>query len=230
MRTAVVLQSNYLPWKGYFQLADEADVFVFYDDVQYTKNDWRNRNRVKAHSGLVWLTVPVLHTGHAEQTILDARVREDLPWRRTHRRTVEQSYRRAPHWAWAEPLLDEVWGRPWDRLAELNRFAVRRVAERIGIDTEFVDVETLGIADDDPTRRLVRICAALGCDAYLSGPAAADYLEPAQFAEAGIALRWAEYAHLEYPQLHGPFEHRVSIVDTLVHCGPDTLRHVRRAR
>ncbi len=228
MKTAVILQSNYLPWKGYFQLVAEADVFVFYDDVQYTKNDWRNRNRVKTANGPAWLTVPVLRTGHANQSILEARIRNDQPWRKSHRRTIEQAYARAPHSAFLTPLLDLMYDREWETLSELNQTSIRAISAMLGLTTEFRQVETLGITDDDPTRRLVRICTALGCDAYLSGPAGGNYLETQHFDAAGVTLRYADYRHREYPQLHGPFEHRISVVDVLAHCGPDSLRHVVR--
>ena len=123
-KSVAILQSNYLPWKGYFQIIDESDVFVFYDDVQYTKNDWRNRNIVKSANGPVWITVPVLRAGRAGQRILDAQIDPASPWARNHRRTIEQTYARAPHLRDALALLDEIYARPWDRLSELNQFSI----------------------------------------------------------------------------------------------------------
>jgi hypothetical protein len=217
-KTVAILQSNYLPWKGYFQIIDESDVFVFYDDVQYTKNDWRNRNIVKTAKGPVWITVPVLRAGRAGQRILDAQINPSVPWARSHRRTIEQSYARAPHLADALELLDAIYARSWDRLSDLNQFSIRRICEAIGIRTEF-QTSTDFPASDDPTGRLVEICRRLEATEYLTGPTAADYLDVRQFDAVGIECRFMKYDHPEYPQVHPPFDHRVSIVDVIAHCG-----------
>ena len=217
-KTVAILQSNYLPWKGYFQIIDEADVFVFYDDVQYTKNDWRNRNIVKTANGPAWITVPVLRAGRAGQRILDAQINPDVPWARSHRRTIEQTYARAPHLADALEILDEIYARPWDRLSDLNQFSLRRICDAIGIQTEFL-TSTEFPQDDDATGRLVEICRQLGATEYLTGPTAADYLDVRQFEAVGIDCRFMKYDHPEYPQVHPPFDHCVSIVDLIAHCG-----------
>lgn len=217
-KTVAILQSNYLPWKGYFQIIDEADVFVFYDDVQYTKNDWRNRNIVKTANGPAWITVPVLRAGRAGQRILDAQINPDVPWARSHRRTIEQTYARAPHLADALAILDEIYARPWDRLSDLNQFSLRRICDAIGIQTEFL-TSTDFPQDGDATGRLVEICRQLGATEYLTGPTAADYLDVRQFDAVGIDCRFMKYDHPEYPQVHPPFDHHVSIVDLIAHCG-----------
>lgn len=217
-KSVAILQSNYLPWKGYFQIIDESDVFVFYDDAQYTKNDWRNRNIVKSANGPLWITVPVLRAGRVGQRILDAQIDSRTPWARSHRRTIEQTYARAPHSGDALELLDAIYARPWDRLSDLNQFATRRICEAIGIRTEFEN-STDFPESDDPTGRLVEICRRLDATEYLTGPTAADYLDVRQFDEAGIECRFMKYDHPEYPQVHPPFDHRVSIVDLIAHCG-----------
>jgi hypothetical protein len=193
-------------------------VFVFYDDVQYTKNDWRNRNLVKSANGPVWITVPVLHAGRASQRILDAQIDPRAPWARSHRRTIEQSYARAPHLGAVLALLDEIYAQPWERLSDLNQFAIRRICDAIGIRSELRD-STEFPACDDRTGRLVEICRRLGATEYVSGPAGANYLDLGLFDAAGIEVRFVEYDHPEYPQLHPPFDHRVSIVDLIAHCG-----------
>jgi hypothetical protein len=217
-KSVAILQSNYLPWKGYFQIIDESDVFVFYDDVQYTKNDWRNRNIVKTANGPAWITVPVLRAGRAGQRILDAQINPDVPWARSHRRTIEQTYARAPHLDDALGILDEIYARPWDRLSDLNQYSLRRICEAIGIQTEFL-TSTDFPQNDDPTGRLVEICRRLGATEYLTGPTAADYLDVRLFDALGIDCRFMKYDHPEYPQVHPPFDHRVSIVDVVAHCG-----------
>jgi hypothetical protein len=225
-KTVAILQSNYLPWKGYFQILDEADVFVFYDDVQYTKNDWRNRNIVKTANGPAWITVPVLRAGRGGQLIVEAQIDTRVPWARSHRRTIEQSYARAPHVGAALGLLDEIYDRPWERLSELNQFSLRRICEAIGIRTEFLS-STEFPQIDDPTGRLVEICRRLEATEYLTGPTAAGYLDVRQFEAVGIDCRFMKYDHPEYPQVHPPFDHRVSIVDLIAHQGFDCRRWIR---
>ncbi len=183
-KTVAILQSNYLPWKGYFQIIDESDVFVFYDDVQYTKNDWRNRNLVKSANGPLWITVPVLRAGRAGQRILDAQINPAVPWARSHRRTIEQNYARAPHLDAALEMLDVLYAPHWERLSELNQFSIRRICEAIGIRTEF-QTSTEFPDCGDPTGRLVEICRRLDATEYLTGPTAVNYLDVRLFDAVG---------------------------------------------
>lgn len=229
MKRVAILQSNYLPWKGYFDLIAYVDEFVFYDEVQYTKGDWRNRNRIKTSQGLRWLTVPVRQARCGLTRIEDVEIATPR-WAIGHARTLQASYGRAPHFAATMALLAPLYepGRH-TRLAELNRDAIARICAHLGIGTR-LSRSTDHPSGGDRTQRLVEICRRLGADRYVSGPAARAYLDTAAFDAAGIAVEWFDYAgYPEYPQLWGPFEHRVSIVDLLAHCGPAAPRQLRYA-
>jgi len=219
-RTVAVLQSNYLPWKGYFDLMHDVDLFVFYDDVQFTKNDWRNRNRIKTHQGLHWLTVPVgarIHRLVCEVELHDAR------WQAQHWRTIRESYGRAPFFRRYAGFFESMYmERAWHNLAELNQHTIRAIAtEMLGMRTEFADSRAFAL-ESSGSNRLLALLKQVGARTYVSGPAARAYIDEKSFADAGIELRWKSYeGYPEYPQLHPPFEHHVSVIDTLFHLGPD---------
>ena len=228
MKRVAILQSNYVPWKGYFDLIASVDEFVLYDDMQYTRRDWRNRNRIKTPTGLQWLTVPVAVKGRFEQTIRDTRIDGDA-WVDKHWKALVLNYRRAPAFAataaWLEPLLRQ----PWAHLSVLNRALIEAVCARLGITTR------LGNSWDyapqgGRSERLASICAQAGATVYVSGPSARDYLDEQAFSRCGIAVEWFDYAgYLPYPQLWGGFEPAVSILDLLFNCGADAPRYALRA-
>jgi WbqC-like protein family len=222
-----VLQSNYIPWKGYFDIIRQVDTFVFHDDLQYTKNDWRNRNRIKTPSGPDWLTIPCGTDEH--RLICDVRIdRKD--WQSAHWRRLEASYRAAPSWSCADALLRPFYlGTRWAFLSELNQALIRCIARDVlGLATTFDDSRRLRLTSRK-TERLVDLLTQVGATDYLSGPAAKAYLEPALFAEAGIALHYVDYTgYPAYPQLHGAFVHEVSIVDLIAHTGPHARQYVER--
>ena len=229
MKRVAVLQSNYVPWKGYFDLISSVDEFVFYDDMQYTRRDWRNRNRIKTPTGLQWLTVPVLTKGRFEQSIRDTCIDGDA-WAETHWKALMLNYRRAPAFAataaWLEPLLRQ----PWTHLSMLNRALIEAVCARLGIATR-LRCSWDYAAQGGRSERLASICAQAGATVYVSGPAARDYLDEAAFSRRGIAVEWFDYAgYLPYPQLWGAFEPAVSILDLLFNCGADAPRYALRFR
>ena len=228
-----VLQSNYLPWKGYFELMRRADLFVLLDSVQSTKNDWRNRNRIKTAQGLRWLTVPIHHAMH--RRIHEVEVASP-GWSRKHLRTIEQAYARAPYMIAYRPWLEDLLTRAgaMQRLSDVNRLMLQALARELAIGTPIVRAEDLvPVAALDaaaPDERLVAICAAAGARSYLSGPAASAYLREAIFKQAGLEVYRISYAGFPtYPQLHGPFEHRVSVLDALLMLGPDVGQAFDRA-
>jgi len=226
MRVLAAHQPQYLPWLGFFDKLAQTNVFVLLDDVQFKKNEWQNRNRIKGPSGPQWITVPVRHK--FPQTIAEVEVRETEPWRRKHQRALESNYGKAAHFADEMPLFAGVLEQAWTHLAPLNIELIRRLATRLGIDTEI----RLGSANEvraDPTLRLVDLCRELGADAYLSG-AGGDYLEQDHFKEAGIELRFQRYKHPSYAQLHGEFEPCMSVVDLLMNCGEDSFSIIRSGR
>ena len=211
-RRVAVLQSNYIPWKGYFDIIHDVDLFVFYDDVQYTKNDWRNRNRIKSRSGAEWITIPAGDDG--KRMIYEVEI-ENPSWQAKHWRTLCQNYSRTPHFArYAGYFEDFYLGQRWSNLSQLNQTLVRRIAsEFLGITTEFADSRTFALAGHKQDRLLDLIVA---CDAkvYISGPAAKAYIDLQRFEAAGIELVWKDYGgYPEYQQRHPPFEHGVTVLD-----------------
>ena len=213
---AVVLQSNYLPWKGYFDLIQNADVFVHYDEVQYTKNDWRNRNRLCSKNGPAWLTIPISRDA-VKQKISEVRLPEPR-WQEDHYKTLFQSYRPAPYFSQIAPLLEEFYrGRPWTFLSELNHHCTERIAGVLRLPTRFLDSKNFQL-EGGRVERLISLLRQIGATEYLSGPSARDYLAGSEplFAAAGIRLLFKTYAgYPEYPQLHAPFEHAVTVLDVL---------------
>jgi hypothetical protein len=212
----VVLQSNYLPWKGYFDLIQNADVFVFYDEVQYTKNDWRNRNRICSKNGVHWLTIPI--SRDAVKLKISEVCLPEARWQEDHFRTVQQSYKPARFFHQIEPLLHDFYkARRWTRLSELNRHCTESIARLLGIATRFLDSKDFNL-DGDRVERLVSLLRQIGATEYLSGPSARDYLAGSErlFEQAGLRLLFKSYeGYPEYPQLHAPFHHAVTILDVL---------------
>jgi len=214
-----VIQSNYLPWKGYFDIIHDVDLFVFYDDVQYTKNSWRNRNTIKTPVGPQWITIPV--GKREDRRICDVEI-QDGEWAARHWRLLQQHYGRAPWFEYCRPFLEDVYvGRTWTNLSTLNQFLIRSVATKwLGITTEFRDsreFSPVGAKAD----RLLDLLKKIGADVYLSGPSAKDYVPVGQFNDAGIDVVWKSYeGYPVYPQPYPPFSHQVTILDLLFHVGP----------
>lgn len=219
LRVAAV-QSNYIPWKGYFDLIHDVDLFVFYDDNQYTSRDWRNRNRVKTAGGAQWLSIPV---GHDRDRLIHDVGIPDPAWQAKHHQTLVQNYGKCAHFARYRGWLDHVYlEQRWDNLSALNHATIRHIAsEFLGIATEFADSRRYAAAGLK-LDRMVDLVAKTGATAYLSGPAAKDYIVPERFQEHGIALEWKDYAgYPEYAQRFPPFEHGVTILDLLFNTGAD---------
>jgi hypothetical protein len=218
----VVLQPGYLPWLGYFDLLQKADVFVHYDDVPFDKHGWRNRNRMKGPKGAVWLTVPVLHSGRAGQSILDVEIDDRRDWRHKHLSTVAQSYARAPFIDAVLPRLRDILEQPWPRLVNLDLALIDWLAAEIGIATPRHRASELDIGGDR-NERLINLCHHFGTTRYISGNAAQDYLDKARFAAAGIEVVWHNYAHPTYAQQHGEFVPNLSVLDLILNVGGESL-------
>jgi len=221
-RTLVVLQPGYLPWLGFFHQMARADVFVYYDDVQYDKHGWRNRNRIKTQSGPQWLTVPVLHHGRGMPSILEAEIDRRQPWARKHVASLRQAYARAASGAQHLPELEELLCRPWERLVDLDIALVAVMCRWLGLSRRIERSSQLGIPGEQ-SERLVRICQHFGAQTYLSGSAARVYLDTALFEHNGIEVEWQDYVHPVYPQLHGEFVPYLSAIDLLLNCGEESL-------
>jgi hypothetical protein len=224
-----ILQSSYIPWKGYFDLIRAVDEFVLLDDVQYTRRDWRNRNRIKTRGGLLWLTIPVSVTGKYLQRIRDTQI-EDAGWAHRHWRSITASYARAPHFEPYRAGLAELYARLADEgsLSLVNHAFISHICGLLGIHTRLRWSSDYTMAGGR-TERLVEICRQADATEYLSGPSARAYIEPELFDRAGIALAYADYSgYPEYPQLYPPFEHGVSILALLFAVGDTAERYLLR--
>jgi len=223
---AVILQSNYIPWKGYFDQMNIADVFVIYDEVQYTKNDWRNRNKIKTANGLTWLTIPIRQE-KLSQRIIDTEVSGN-EWRKKHWNSISMSYSRASYFKQYRSLFEELYLNSSETyLSSINYNFFVAINEALGIKTKLVWSNELNLVEGK-SERLVDICKKVGADEYISGPAAKDYLQTDLFEKEKIKVSWMEYSgYKEYNQLYPPFEHGVSILDLIFNEGPDSFRFLK---
>ncbi|SOU05796.1 WbqC family protein [Xanthomonas arboricola] len=228
-KKVAILQSNYIPWKGYFDLIGAADEFILYDDMQYTRRDWRNRNQIKTPQGVQWLTVPVLSKGKYHQTIAETELDGD-EWTALHWRALSQNYRRAPFFAQVATWLEPLYFASYTHLSQMNRCFIEAICRQLNITTR-ISSSTDRVMLEGKTERLADLCAQAGATEYLSGPAAKNYIDETVFREFGIALTWFDYAgYPPYPQLWGEFTHGVSVLDLLFNCGPDAHNYMRYAR
>lgn len=215
-----ISQSNYIPWKGYFDAINKADVYVIYDDMQYTKGDWRNRNRIKTPAGLQWLSIPVQVKGRTLQKINEAEV-QDQYWRKKHWQSLDQNYSKAPFFKEYAPLFESLYLSGTDhQLSRINYNFLKIVTGLLGITTQIKwssEFELHG----DKSQKLLNICKDLRATHYISGPSARNYLQEDLFNQNGMEVIWMDFSgYPEYPQLFGPFEHSVSILDLLFNTGP----------
>jgi hypothetical protein len=220
-------QPQYLPWLGYFDKMDEADVFVLLENVQFKKNEWQNRNRIRTADGWQWLTVPVRH--RFPQTIAEVEIDDRTAWARKHLQALKQNYCKAPHVGTLLPKIEAVLENPGPRLAPLNIALVELIVGSLGIDTPLVLGSEVK-AREDPNGRLVDLCLALGADTYLSGSGARDYLDVSVFNEAGIEVLFQSFEHPVYEQTYQPFEPFLSTVDLIMNCGGESLSVIRSGR
>jgi hypothetical protein len=229
MTTLAVLQPGYLPWLGFFDQVARSDVFVLYDDAQFDKHGWRNRNRVKSAKGPVWLTVPVLHSGRSGQSINETEIDSKLPWARKHIRTIAQLYADAPFVSRYLPEIEEILLRPWTRLVDLDVALSTRICQWLGLERRFCLSSELSVGGDR-NDRLINLCRHFGAKVYFSGNSAQDYLDVGAFADLGIAVEWQNFVHPTYPQQHGPFVSHLSAIDLLLNVGPDSAAVLQSAR
>ncbi len=225
----VILQPSYIPWRGYFDQIQRADLFVFYDDVQYDKRGWRNRNQIKTPRGKQWLTIPVHSRGAQTRNIpIDQiRIAWDEPWNETHFKAIFHSYCKAPYFDRYQPLLETFYGRHDEFLADFTiDFTVALTRELGNAKTRFVRSSELAGIDGQKTDRLIQILQAVGATHYISGPSASDYIEAEKFEAAGITFEYMEYNYPEYSQLYPPFDSNVSILDLLFMKGPEAPTYI----
>jgi hypothetical protein len=218
----VILQPSYIPWRGYFHQIYKADVFIFYDDVQYDKNGWRNRNRIKTRNGPLWLTIPMLHRGSVSEhiPILDMHIDWSKDWARKHWLSIQQAYSKSPYFEQYASELEPFFQRKDELLVDFTIDLTIVIARMLGIkETRFLRSSTYNTSSAK-TGRLVELLTQVGATHYISGPAARDYLDEGQLARVGISLEYMVYQYPEYEQLYPPFDPQVSILDLLFMTGP----------
>jgi WbqC-like protein family. len=226
-KTIAVVQSNYIPWRGYFDLINSVDEFILYDDVQYTIRDWRNRNIIKTSSGPLWLTIPVEVKGKYLQKIKDTRI-SDPTWGRKHWASIIHNYSRAKYFPMYKEFLEDLYLRSEEKLlSQINYRFIVAICQMLGIRTSIswsMDYNLVG----DKTERLVHLCKQAGATRYLSGPAAKAYLNEDLFERESIVVAYMDYSgYPEYDQLYSPFEPRVSVIDLILNEGPDATRYMK---
>jgi len=227
MKSVAILQSNYIPWKGYFDLIASVDTFIIYDDMQYTRRDWRNRNKIKTDSGLKWLTIPVEVKGKYHQKINETLIADDT-WAKKHWQNLQQNYKNSPYFddiaKWLEPLYSNM---NTDSLSMCNTLLITEICEYLGIETAIQDSRDFTLAEGK-SERLANLCQQVSATEYISGPAAKDYLDEAVFDQLDINVKWFDYSdYPAYDQQHGEFEHFVTILDLLFNTGKNAVNYMK---
>ena len=227
MKKVAIIQSNYIPWKGYFDMIAYVNELILYDDMQFTKNDWRNRNKIKTPQGAKWISIPVGQN-------ISRRIRDvlltDILWQKKHWQTLESNYRRAPYFLDIAEWLGPVYvDQAHSTLSAVNRQLIEKICAYLGIRTKISNSWDYVLAEGK-TERLVDLCQQAGATEYVSGPAASGYLDEKAFTENKIKLTWFDYSgYPEYPQLWGDYIHGVSILDLLFNCGKEAPLYMKFA-
>lgn len=227
MTRVAISQSNYLPWKGYFDLIDCVDTFVIFDRVQFTKRDWRNRNKIKTAQGLKWISIPVSTKGKVTQAINEVEV-SDTDWPSQHLNKLQNAYREAPFLSETLEVIAPLIKSNKTFLSEINDASIQALCDYLDITTPLLSDKIFDLTGD-ASQKLLNICKALNATTYVSGPTAKAYLDVSRFSAAGIEVEWMSYeGYPQYPQLHGEFEHGVSILDVMVHTGRAAKDFIKR--
>ena len=213
-----ILQSNYIPWKGYFDLINIVDEFILYDDMQYTRRDWRNRNKIKTPQGIQWLTIPVRQE-NLEQKIKDTKI-TDKKWNIKHWRTISQNYSKSKYFKDYKDIFEELYLTcDEEYLSQINYKFITTINEILEIKTKLRWSSEFELVDGQ-TEKLLGICKDCNADIYLSGPAAKDYFDEDLAKQENIKVEWMDYSgYKEYEQLNSPFEHGVTILDLIFNEG-----------
>jgi hypothetical protein len=228
MTLVAIHQPQYLPWLGYFDKLDRCDVFCLLDTVQYKKNEFQNRNRIKTADGWQWLTVPV--TYRFPQRIEEVGVNQTADWQRKHLQALKTNYSKAPFFDNYYASFEEFYQKSYEMIVDVNVASIELLMELLGLERKLVLASSLKVETEDPTLRLVEICKILGGDFYLSGRDGANYMDIDMFAGHQIDILFQDFKHPQYPQCYGPFEPNMSVVDLLFNCGPESLATIREAK
>lgn len=222
MKTTVILQPSYLPWLGYFEQIYRSDIFVFYDDAQFDKNGWRNRNRIKTKDGVQWLTVPVKVS--LGDKIKDVRIDNSSKWYQKHLKTVELAYKKAKFFEENFKILEKILSQHWDYLVDLDVTLIKEINKILGMGKNLIYSSQIGVREGGSTSRLVNICSKLGADTFYEGASGRDYIIAEEFKKAKIKLVYQNYKHPVYTQLYGDFLSHLSIIDLIFNEGPNSLK------
>ncbi len=219
-----ILQPGYMPWLGFFEQVYRSDIFVIYDDVQYDKNGWRNRNRIKCPQGIQWLTVPV----RGLATPINGVLIVTGNWQRKHLKTIHHCYKKSPYFEEVFPIMENILSKEWRYLVDLDLETINAVNDYLGLNRLIVRSSSLGIEDDKPTMRLVKICRHFNADTFYEGASGKNYLAEEEFIKNGIKLQYQNYHCVPYPQLFGKFVEKLSIIDLLFNCGKKSMQIIVR--
>lgn len=214
-----IIQSCYIPWKGFFDLIGRCDEYIILDGAQYRKRHWHNRNKIKTQRGAEWLTIPVITKSQFDQPIDEVEIAE--PWAEKHWRSIELNYARAPHFKTHAERIKDLYARAGglSRLTEVNELFLRELCMQLGMSLQ-IRRDSDYACEGRRSERLLSLCVAAGATHYLSGPSAREYLDEKIFSDAGVVVEWMEYGpYRQYEQLHGDFEHAVSALDLVFHLG-----------
>ena len=222
-----ILQPSYLPWLGFFEQMHRSDQFVLYDDVQFTRRDWRNRNRIRVQEGSVWLTVPVIQKNKYEQSLLETKIDNSTSWKRKHLESIRCHYSKTPFFDLYFPWCEKTFNREWDFLLDLSLETIQYLKGELKINTPLLRSSELGVPGNN-TDRLISICKQLGATQYLSGESARNYISEKDFSDQGIELEYQEYQHPEYPQRYEGFVPFLSTIDLLFNCGDKSMDFLKQ--
>ncbi len=228
-KRVAILQSSYIPWKGYFDIINQVDEFIIYDDTQYTRRDWRTRNKIKTKNGLQWLTIPVQNKGKYTQNICETKV-VDSSWAQNHWQSIYHAYRKLPGFQVYGDILEKLYqeSENFEFLSEINELFIKAICGLLNIHSKITHSSSYGFANLNKTERLVALCQKSGASFYLSGPSAQNYIDPTLFQAAEIQLEYINYDNYpEYQQCHPPFEHHVSIIDLLLNTGSQAINYLQ---
>ncbi len=228
-KKVAVIQPNYIPWKGYFDIINSVDIFVLYDDVQYTRRDWRNRNKIKTPQGLSWLTVPVKAKGTYSKARINEIYIDGMKWREKHWKAIKLNYAKAKFFNTYKDFFEHLYMDEYlpGKLSEINKIFIEKINKILNIKTPIVFSSTFEITGSK-SERLLQLCKKLDAGIYLSGPSAKVYLDEQLFNEHGIKVEWMDYnGYPEYPQLYPPFVHEVSIIDLILNTGHNAKMYMK---
>ena len=228
-KKVAISQSNYIPWKGYFDSIAQVDEFVLYDDMQYTKRDWRNRNKIKTPQGLKWISIPVEVKGKFSQKIRETKI-SDTNWSRNHLALLKQNYSKSPFYKDVILFIEELYltANSFKTISEINHHFISNICIYLNIKTKISFSSDYHLLEEGKTERLVDLCKQLKADVYYTGSAAKNYMDTILFEKEEIEVKYYDYSgYTEYNQLCDEFEHGVSILDLIFNEGSNSTNFLK---